>query len=660
MPGPGDAGRFGAGGADLQLALSGEGSSSSLSETCQRHSGALPLLKKYLLQYLRDRLQSEHAELYCIPLRRGVLRRLQDTLQTGNSPSMAGHDSDNALQLPGFEVDLDDVLAIPQQVSQASRFGQAAQGVLFFHVVRCFPKKLIRVAAENETGFDSSDIVIAPHRVLHVAAASREVIVDSDALDWVSAGDKQPFVLSLDSFSCEDLLNVFMWSSGETLSYGLWGGLSEAVTGSLRNVLPAVIEDLLSKVKADTYLLDEHRPETAGWKDCLNSMADAGLVDMVSSDARFSKWALREKGLQRMKAGYRLKNPVQLCGLRNDVAVSERSVWELMLSLDLDGWTHVVKKKANDPPYVPGSTPKVWYSRPGDNAVSSWYLLALLQDCREVPHWQAAGHYEAVVEGRLIPQRGCRRKALAIKQTAEDAWDIPAMADEAPKPKPGAKRRRTVAPLPAPNALEAIDNIAVAHPEPDDEAAEDEALQMLLEAEEPDDSECNTSSSSSSSSQSSSSSSSDDSDSSDEPAAPAKAKAPSKPKGSRGRQAPTAERAVNPRAGFRYGLGYAVRVYKAGEAVGYEMSCGHPCHDDGKCRKNLKGVTKQGTEADTVNLLKVWLIRGRHSLSAKEHMQEIWSEVERDFKQGQLEIAPEDPPLNYTDREGRSCVFTPR
>ena len=407
----------------------------------------------------------------------------------------------------------------------------------------------------------------------------------------------------------------------------------------------------------------------------------------MSKDYRFSTWVLLERGLKTIKAGYRLKDPVPVCAVREQVDISERSVLELMLSLDMDGWTHMVKEKGKDEPYVPGSTAKVWFTKPGDIVVNHNYLLLLLQNEKETPHWHSASHYLALLEGRQIGQRSSRKKVSAIKHVQEDEWDIPAVCDAAPK-----QKRRTMAlrrSQAATSALEDGENDVVANDDVDVDSAavEDEVLRQLEMMSDTSDCSENldaqqaevpveggsSASSTSSSTSSSSSSSSDSSDSDDdrepargsgekaEPAsASSKANAKAKAKQSSKRKAPAMreERAVNPTAdNFRYGMGYAVRVFKAGQAIGWEMSCNHPSHVGAKCRKNLKSETKQRTEAQTIQLLKIWLIRGRHCTDAKEHMQDIWSEVERDFKQGQLEAAPEDPPLNYTSRDGQRCFY---
>ena len=352
-----------------------------------------------------------------------------------------------------------------------------------------------------------------------------------------------------------------------------------------------------------------------------------------------------------------------------------------------------VEKNKSQEPYVPGSGPLLWYSKPGDDTICVWYLRALLQGTVEVPHWQASGFYQALVEGRPVSKRSrCSKASLAIKNVDPDEWDVPLpLPMPKAKAKRAAKKRKLMLPAPNLNDREAVDNIAVIE-EPERQALADDAEtansddfedELLAELEAvsspslsppatPKSAEdgraassaaqagAGVSSTSSSSSSSSSSSAASSCSSGPAPSAKpsAKGKATAKAKGKANAKAKGKQpRRTNPKGSFRYGMGHFVRVYKDGEPQGWEMSCGHPAHNDMKCRKHLKDVTRNRTSEQTLQLLKIWLIRGRHALSAKEHLTEIWSEAERDFKLGQLEYAPEVPPLNYTDADGQQRMY---
>ena len=649
---------------DVQLALGGS-TAGALSDFGSRHSSALPLMKKYMLQHLRESLRGASDELFCVPMRPGVLRQLRSLLRPSLEP---GHVRASDLNLPSFDVDLDSVMA--RDLEAANAFAEAVRGMLFFHVVKSAPSRLIRVAAENEEGFSAADIVIAPHRVLHADAEARESVVECSAMDWLNQGDKQPFLLSLDNFECEDLLRMFQLRAGENLSHGLWGAdasLLRLPRGS-EDCLPELLEDLLAKRGDNVYELDVRRPGTELWKPCLAAMANAGLLRKVSDDARFSRWVLRDLGLQTIKAGYKLTQPKPVLQIRKDVELQDLSVWELIASLREKGWLHMVKNAGREPAFVPGSGPWVWYSKPGDESVSSWYLLSLLKgNAEEVPHWKRASFYQALVEGKEVAQahRRCPARTLAIRNVDEHEWDVPTLEDTVqPQPKQRGRKRRLCQIEQAAAVMddnEALDNDAILDAEGANANAVFEALEMPESPsrtsgdDSPADVELNDDADSSDDSSSSSNTSSSSSSKPD-----AAAKVRPKAKARNKAKAAAAARAVNPKASFRHGMGHLVRVYKKGQPEGWELSCQHPCHTDAKCRKNLKEITRGRTADQTLNLLKVWLIRGRHSCTAAEHMGDIWSEVERDFKNGQIEVAPEVPPMQYTGRDGLPHVFVPR
>ena len=677
-------------GAD-QLVLPGPGP--SVRESSSRHSSALPLLKKYMIQFLKTRLQSDRSELFSIPLRPGVLKTLQECLRPGPG-------TDFQLSLPRFDVDLADMpahlnaFAEADGVVDAAQFGQAVQHVLFFHVVRVSPNSMVRAAVEGETGFDAADIIVAPHRALHVQGRKRQVIVDSVALEWLSQEQKQPFVLSLSSFSCEELTSVCKWTADTKLVLGFWGSGSAQrlqLSASASEILPALLEEVLPSTAGNGYKLDVRDPAFEEKRVCLRALNDCGLARNLGDDGRYSTWCLTENGIASCKTGYQLSSPSYALEMRNDVELAERTVWELMLLLDRNGWQHMVKDKGQDDPYRHDAGNKIWYSKPGEDTVSHGYLLCLAKDLPEVPHWQAAGFYQSLASGQA-PARRVRKIAKAIRNVDEDDWEVGALADVQPSVKRPRQAQRQVRAA----AIAAVADEAAC----DEEPFQDEALALHAEVSsdsgfdvhDEQDAEvaaavgCASSGNeegglldeaavgdlspasrswgertppspdppqSSESSQSGSSESSSSSSSSSSASAPpesarrgaAKGKAKAKP------------RASNPKASFYYGLGHAVRTYAHGEPQGWEMSCSHPCHVDKKCRKNLKSVTRSRTAEQSLQMLKVWIVRGRHCLNAEEHMSDVWSEVQRDAALQQLEDAPEDPPMHYTAADGTVKIF---
>ena len=329
-----------------------------------RHSSSLDLLKKYMIQYLKTRFQADSNELFSIPLRPGVLKTLQQCLRPG--PAI-----ECQLSLPGFDVELADMPACLDAFSEAdgvveaAQFGQAVQHVLFFHVVRTSPNSMIRVAVEGETGFETGDTVVAPHRALHVQGRKRQVIVDSMALEWLNQEQKQPFVLSLASFSCDELASICKWQSGEKLVFGFWGSSSmqaRQLSANDPQVLPSLLEELLPSTSEQGYKLDARDPTFQEKHSCLCALDAAGLARKLSEDERFSTWCMTEHGVSCGRIGCQLGSPSHALAIRDDVELSERSVWELMVLLDHDGWQHKVKDKGPEPPYRADADNKVWFS----------------------------------------------------------------------------------------------------------------------------------------------------------------------------------------------------------------------------------------------------------------------------------------------------------
>ena len=268
------------------------------------HSSAHPLLKKYMLQFLREVVPENQDALFSIPFRAGMLRRLQDSLKSQGAES-----SGTDLEVPRFDLDMDDIAL--KDVGAANSFNKAVQRVLFFHVVKSSPAKLIRAATEDEVGFDSDDIVIAPHRVLNVTASQRKVVVECSAMDWVCRNKKQPFILSFQAFSCEELLSIFKWQPESTLAYGIWNpptSLNLKLPAGSAKVLPALLEGVLAEHTPLGFELDGRRSEAESWKQCLAAMENAGLVKKTHEDKRFSQWCLQEEGARVITAGYRVKS----------------------------------------------------------------------------------------------------------------------------------------------------------------------------------------------------------------------------------------------------------------------------------------------------------------------------------------------------------------
>ena len=112
--------------------------------------------------------------------------------------------------------------------------------------------------------------------------------------------------------------------------------------------------------------LDAREPAYEHRHACLCALCEASLAKRISEALpRFSMSCLTEHGVASVKAGFRLQNPPDPLAIRDDVELSQRTVWELMVLLDQDGWIHAVKEKGSDAPYNPDGGQKVRYSNLG-------------------------------------------------------------------------------------------------------------------------------------------------------------------------------------------------------------------------------------------------------------------------------------------------------
>ena len=106
-----------------------------------------------------------------------------------------------------------------------------------------------------------------------------------------------------------------------------------------------------------------------------------------------------------------LHQPTRIAAIREGVALSEYTVWELVLFLDSLNFIHAVKKAARKEeeavapfdPIDPDS--KIWYSEPGSKSVHRTYLLLLAMGQHTVPHFQIKDFYEAILEGKPCQPR---------------------------------------------------------------------------------------------------------------------------------------------------------------------------------------------------------------------------------------------------------------
>mgnify|MGYP000013773427 FL=1 len=109
--------------------------------------------------------------------------------------------------------------------------------------------------------------------------------------------------------------------------------------------------------------------------DVMSIFEEAGLVKVNQEGLGCAT----PRGLQCFLACCVLHEPVYGAGLRSDVALSDYSVWELVVHLDIELFRHIVKPPSKkDLPYNPSDLEtKMWYSKPGETSISRLYLMTI-------------------------------------------------------------------------------------------------------------------------------------------------------------------------------------------------------------------------------------------------------------------------------------------
>ena len=139
----------------------------------------------------------------------------------------------------------------------------------------------------------------------------------------------------------------------------------------------------------------------------LEVLLDMGLItesgdDLGDSVLRYKYFSLTEAGGIATAAGLVLRRGRPLAERRVDISMDDMTVWELVISLCRGGWTHrVCRPRDAPPPFVPeNGGPKVWFTKPGSQSLSSNYLLLLAKQEKTIAHFQPAGYYKALLENK--------------------------------------------------------------------------------------------------------------------------------------------------------------------------------------------------------------------------------------------------------------------
>jgi hypothetical protein len=312
--------------------------------------------------------------------------------------------------------------------------------------------------------------------------------------------------------------------------------------------------------------------------------------------------------MESVKACAKLVTPLRVAAVRSGIEIEEYTVWELLCSLDVQGWVHLVKPSSkHETPYDPSDAgPKIWYSAPRASSLSQPYLAVLLKGTKPVEHGHTSGYYHALLNG--IPFVSKRVMNVKFHSQCDDDWNAGAAKLKAVRHRRAGKAPRRSAARKA------------AMP-PDVESGDDSKSS----------SKSAISSSSSSSSSRSNSSSSRSSDGS------AKSVAPALGGASSSGDPPLAGAVVAAGGPPRdaadkdhdTGLNHLTMTFNSNTGhSGWEMKCHHPDHQQPRtCRKRLALAVKGRTADHTKRMLLTWASWGASEPDRQMHMDDIWQRV---------------------------------
>ena len=297
-------------------------------------------------------------------------------------------------------------------------------------------------------GFSHTDIVAAPHKILSVQPESHEIVVDSSSMSPGRQVGTEMAVVSLSLLAPRTLLRVIhLEQRSMDIKYSLKVRLPAEHDWSddeLRGVLQRLCnEQQHGRARFDVESLDFTKEQPV----LLDLMA-SGLVfdnseDLGLAEGRYQYFSLTEAGRLAIAAGMVLHRGKALAEPRPDISLEDMNVWELVITLSREGWTHRIARRREVPEaFVPEQGgPKVWFSKRSVQNLSRSYLLLLAQKQKRVLHLQPAGYYNALVANKEWAPRGA--VPGVGRSLPEDTLDV----EEALRV---ASRPRGVAPQPHP------------------------------------------------------------------------------------------------------------------------------------------------------------------------------------------------------------------
>ena len=522
------------------------------------------------MAFLQRRIKLDSSDYFGIPLRASAITTVLSKLR----PHDAHADSSIGL---GHLAATPDMLSLGSVVEAAGAaehkkleaFLAGVRNMVFCRLVRQRPSRLIRHRVCGGKGFDPSDCGVTLHEVMDVNAAEEALLVDVESRRLDCDSSALTMVLTLSAFPVEALVRARLWSlKGDDTTYIMdKHGFGSIVPEECGGVLPGLLRDLLEAQVGSEGELEVPKVDDADVSlqrsEILEAFQEAGLITEVGS-----KFKVTTSGRQCFRVCCEVSAPKRAAWKRPGIALEECTVWELIIHLDVEGFSHTVKKTSKyDASFDPKAKEprKLWYSAPGQVTVARSYLLALATGQHTVPHWHTAGFYDALLAGVPYVKKS-RRKKFKFTQAVDD-WGDGGVEQDA-RPRDEHKKPR-------------VPKTKVAN-----------AGAMLDAESESDGSESSVSSPSSSSSSSSSTEKNEEQSQLED-------------EGQAGRRARAGA------GGIDLGLNHLTKVFDGDDNhVGWEVKCNHPGHQTPiACRKNLRLVTRKRTKDMTYLMVRAWLFR---------------------------------------------------
>ena len=494
------------------------------------------------------------------------------------------------------------------------------QSAIFFDVVRMRPSALVRNKLVGEKGFAWTDRLIAPHKLEWADFENKRVHIRATSLQLNGELLNQGLIMDVSKLSGVELCSSKLWHFNQMNI-----GCKEFRGSPLQHAFNRIVFHCAEQFSSASL------PEAsdANNKCMIELMVERGWLCKMEEPpvGESGEWFEKtELFAEMLEATCDLSSPKSILAVRENVALEDRTVWELVCMLTFDGWRHCIptskqKKMLCDKPYDPAdATSKVWYTSKKCSIMGK-YLMALHMATTTVHHFQAQSYYASILAGEIVePTFGKEKKNEIPRCILNDDMDA----------LPPARKKRKAA----------------------------QAVLALMDGVESDRLEAKDSSSSSSRSSSSSSSSSTSSTSSSSSSSSSNSSSDSKSTRSRSHvvmaEAPGADPIAVPDGvefehGMPFGRNWLTPHFKKSTRVqiGWQMWCRHPKHQDPiPCRLKRNLHAKGRTPEETLQYLKMWCVLGNGAPSHDDHAAFVGL-VDEAFDKGEIPVEPIEPAEDF-------------